>query len=58
MRQERGFIQLTALAWGAIAAGAVIVALGIALKVQSSRLDTCKDEHALFVATTKALGDE
>ena len=55
--RERGFIQLPMLGWAAIAAGAVIVALGIALKVQTGRLDNCKDEHALFVAQTKALGD-
>ena len=55
--RERGFIQLSVMAWGAIAAGAVIVALGISLKVQTSRLDSCKEAHAVFVATTKALGD-
>ena len=38
-------------------AGILILLLGAAVKVQSSRLDTCKTEHAAFVAQVKAAGD-
>lgn len=54
--RQRGFIQLSVMAWAAIAAGVVIVALGIAVKVQTSRLDSVKAEYAQFKATTEAIG--
>ena len=38
-------------------AGILILLLGAAVKVQSSRLDTCKTEHAAFVSQVKAAGD-
>lgn len=37
--KQYGFVALPLLGWAAIAAGGVILALGIALKVQSARLD-------------------
>lgn len=55
--RERGFIALAPMAWAAIAAGAVILSLGIAVKVQSARLDACKAEYAKFEAEVKALGE-
>lgn len=56
MRQA-GFIQFPVLGWAAIAAGVVIAGLGIALKVQSSRLASCQSEYATFRAEVKALGE-
>ncbi len=62
---QRGFIALPMVAWGAIAAGAVILALGVAVKVQTSRLETSKAETVavqvkfdLFAAKVKQLGEE
>jgi hypothetical protein len=54
---QRGFIQLPILAWGAIAAGAVILALSIGLKVQTSRLETCQVEFKSFKLETKRIGE-
>lgn len=61
MKRQRGSLMI----YGALAAGAVILAMGIALKVQSSRLDASKAEtervkaqFAGFVTETKRLGDE
>lgn len=65
MVKQRGFIQLPPIAWAALAAGAVILALGIALKVQSGRLETRTNELAAekaafagFKAETARLGRE
>ena len=38
--------------------GAVILFLGLALKVQSSRLESCKAEHKAFVSEVERLGLE
>lgn len=63
--RQRGFIQLPLMGWAALAAGVVILALSVALKVQSSRLESEQQAHvatqakfAGFVAETKRLGDE
>ena len=53
---QRGQFSLPILGWVAIAAGVAFVAMGIALKVQSSRLDTCKTEAATFKAQVEANG--
>ena len=37
--------------------GILILLLGAVVKVQSSRLETCKTEHAAFVVQVKAAGD-
>lgn len=55
---QRGFIQLSIAAWAAIAAGVVILALGTALKVQTSRLETVKQEYATFKGGVAALGEQ
>lgn len=55
--KQRGFISLPFTGWIAIAAGVVILGLGVALKIQSARLDTCKAEYATFKAEVKVLGD-
>ena len=63
--RQRGFIQLSPVLWAAIAAGAVILGLGLALKVQSVRLDservaheTTKQKHVAFVSKTRQMGEE
>ena len=38
-------------------AAAIVLALSGAVYVQTARLDTCKAEHAKFVAEVKAVGD-
>ena len=43
--------------WLAVGAAVVIAGLGVAVKVQSSRLDACKAESAAFVATVKVQGE-
>ncbi len=53
---SRGFIQLPVMAWAALGAALVIAGLGVAVKVQTARLDACKSEHAAFVATVEANG--
>ncbi len=42
---------------GAIAIAALFLAMGIALKVQTTRLDIAKREFAAFQAQVKAIGD-
>ena len=56
---QRGFIlpALPVMAWAAIGASVVILALGVAVKVQTSRLEAVRQEFATFQAQTKALGD-
>lgn len=55
--KSRGFITLSL--WGYVTLGGVVLllGLGVALKVQTSRLDACKHEYAAFVAQTKAAGE-
>ena len=50
-------IPIPAFAYKWIAIGAVILALGAAVWVQTERLDTVKKEYADFVAKVKALGE-
>lgn len=38
--------------------GLIVLVLGTAVKVQSSRLESCKAEHAAFVANVERLGLE
>lgn len=54
--RQRGFIALPMMAWGAIAAGVVILGLGVALRVQTARLDGVRAEYAGFVASVDAQG--
>ena len=54
--QERGFISGIAL-YGVIAAVAVAGALGIALKIQSSRLEVCQTKFDSFKLETKRIGE-
>ena len=57
MNRQRGFA-LPLMAWGAIAAGAVILSLSGLLWLQTSRLATCKDEFSQFKGGVAALGME
>lgn len=45
------------MAWAALAAGVVILGLGVALKVQSARLESCQAEYATFKAEVKLFGE-
>lgn len=54
---QRGFIALPMMAWAAIGAAVVIAGLGVALKVQTSRLDAVRAEYAAFRAQVEALGE-
>lgn len=54
--KQRGFIQLSMMGWAAIAAGVVILGLGMALTVQSARLDTCQADKVKLEAQAKILG--
>lgn len=45
------------MVYAALAAGIALLGMGIALKVQSARLASCKQEFAGFQAQVKALGD-
>ena len=38
--------------------GLIVLSLGIALKVQTSRLESCKAEHKAFVSEVERLGKE
>ena len=57
MRQH-GFIQLPIMTWAAIAAGVVILGLTVALKVQSSRLDSCQTKVEAQKLMIQGLGDQ
>ena len=61
---QRGFIALPLMWWGAIAAGAVILGLSIAVKVQTARFDASQQElaterghFAVFKETTRKAGE-
>lgn len=56
---QRGFVipPLGIGIYGAIAAAVVILGLGVSLKVQTSRLASCKQEFATFQSQVKALGE-
>lgn len=56
MIAQRGFIALPGMAWAAIAAAVVIGGLGIALKVQTSRLEAVRAEYGQFKGGVEALG--
>lgn len=56
MRRQRGFLHLPMMAWGAIAAGVVILGLGVALKVQSARLESCQADRVKLEAQARVLG--
>ena len=55
--KQTGFIALPITAWMAIGASAVILGLSVAVKVQSSRLASCKAEFAAFQADVQAKGE-
>jgi hypothetical protein len=55
-RNSAGFIQLPLIAYGAIGAAVVIIGLGIACKVQTSRLEALRQEYEQFKGGVEALG--
>ena len=55
--KERGFLLAGPMLYAAIGAGVVILGLTAALKIQSSRLETCRTEFAAFRLETKLIGD-
>jgi len=55
--KQSGFITLPFTAWIAIGASVAILGLSVAVKVQSSRLASCKQEYADFKADVKAKGE-
>lgn len=55
--RSRGFIALPLGAYAAIGAAVAIGVLVVALKVQTSRLDACKADHAAFVAMVRMEGE-
>ena len=57
MRQGGFILGGTALLYAGIAAAVVVGGMGIALKVQSARLESCQDKFEAFKLQTKALGD-
>lgn len=57
MTSERGFFDLPILGYAAIGLAAALAVAGIALKVQTARLDAVKAEYDGFVSQTKAIGE-
>lgn len=57
MRHQTGFIQLPLAAWGAIAAGVLILGMGVALTVQNARLASCKQSFEAFKVQVRVLGE-
>ena len=54
---SKGFLLAGPMLYAAIGAGVIIVGLSAALKVQSSRLESCKTEFAAFKLETKRIGE-
>ena len=57
MSAQRGFLLAGPMLYAAIGAGVIIVGLSVALKVQSSRLETCRVEFGAFKMETKRIGE-
>jgi len=55
--RQRGIIALPLWAYVALGAALLVTVMGVALKVQSARLDSLRAEYAAFVADVKAKGD-
>ncbi len=55
--KARGFLLAGPMLYAAIGAGVIIAGLSLALKIQSSRLETCRVEFGAFKLETKRLGD-
>ena len=56
-KPELGFLSLSLTGYIALGAAAIILGMGVALKVQTARLDAVKHEYAVFVADVKAKGE-
>ena len=55
--KQRGFIALPLTTWAMLGLGMIVLGLGMAVKVQTARLDAAKAEHAAFVAQVKQNGE-
>jgi hypothetical protein len=56
-KPELGFLSLGLTGYIALGAAAIILGMGVALKFQTARLDSVKQEYATFKAQVKAAGD-
>lgn len=54
----RGFISLSFTGYIILILGFGILILGILLKLQTARLDDCKEEHEIFIVRMKAAAQE
>lgn len=57
MKQSGFMLPSPLMLYGAAAVAILVIGLGVAVKVQTSRLASVKAEYAGFVAQTKAIGD-
>lgn len=55
--RERGFISLSPTGYIMLGMSMIVLGLGIALKIQTARLDSVKAEYWAFVADVKTKGD-
>jgi len=55
---QKGFINLSLRGYIVLGLGTIVLILGMLLKVQSSRLESCKAEHQRFVSEVERLGKE
>ena len=55
---KKGFIQLSLMGWLTIGSAAVILFLGVSLKIQTARLHAEQEAHKAFVANVVRLGKE
>ena len=58
LNMQKGFISLSLTGYIALGLGSIILIMGMLLKFQSSRIESCQKEHAEFVARVEALGLE
>ena len=58
MTMQKGFIQLSLMGYLTIGFSIIVLSLGIALKVQTSRLESCQENHTRFLTEVERLGNE
>ena len=56
--KQHGLLQSPLLAWGALAAGAVILALGVSLKIQTSRLGAAQEQLSACKSKNQLLNEQ
>jgi hypothetical protein len=55
---QKGFIQLSLMGYLTIGFSLIVLSLGIALKVQTSRLESCQENHTRFLTEVELLGNK